>query len=121
MAGLSCWSLGSVVVGNKYGNCEGCLADHVEGHSAQCVVYPKHQVRQNMAFHGDVCVSLQPLLYGRSDIMEQQSAVTLCGNISVIAYAPFAASLVEASKVIRACISCCGIIAMCYYMQVGSD
>lgn len=57
MAGLSCWNLGSVVVGNKYGNCEDCLADHVEGHSAQCVVYPKHQVRQNMAFHGDVCVS----------------------------------------------------------------
>ena len=45
IAGLNCWSLGTVVFGNKYGGCEGCVADQVKGRCARCVVYPAHQVR----------------------------------------------------------------------------
>jgi hypothetical protein len=84
IAGLNCWSLGTVVFGNKYGGCEGCVADQVKGRYARCVVYPAHQ----------------PLEYGQSETLELASAITLHGKFSVIAYVPLEASLAEASKAV---------------------
>ena len=56
IAGLNCWSLGTVVFGNKYGGCEGCVADQVKGRYARCVVYPAHQVRAESGVSCRECI-----------------------------------------------------------------